>query len=1235
MMNLNNNCSNQHHQHTSSILTPNIIYWNCHSLHRSYILLTTFLHQHNNNIDIIALVETWPAVYQSQSNKSNAPHSSSSPSSSFHLNIPHYTYIETVDTINNINDKNTFKQNSGGIGFYIHDRITYTNDITFLCTKTSSSTQIHTISITSPYKLDVICCYIQPTATKTDIDTAQNTLQKIHHLHSPYVVVGDFNHSSSLISTINNCSTNINQMLHPYTNTYHKGLYNSILDLCFASDSSTITDLHITNETVLQSDHSIFMITLSPYILKLAFNSSASTSTSTRPIWYIPKPTQHDLHTIITPNYQRLLTYTLQDWYDTHQHTLSCTSQQQLDNIYDTLIANICEAATTIFKHNTSLSPRTQQQQQQQQRQQDQYYWFHDPDIIQLVHTLRTAKTIQRNQPSLLHQQHVHILQKELKILQGIKRKQYWETFVSKLEDEQKAICWSLWRKSKGNMNPSKLNNIFNSNNQPPQNITQSLNNLCSHYASISSNSTHAPTIDTPYDNIIPYDNSTPFFSLKTVTSALAHIQLDTALGSDQIHPALLKYSVPIDYKDKSSSSSSPSSSITLASCLTLFFNIMWNSHYIPTIWTQSDVISLFKPKKGNQKTNAASYRPISLTSVICRMFERIVKDTLIPFITPTLSMFQHGFMNQKSTNDCLYILTSKIQQAFSRKALLPIAFIDFSNAFDTISHNDLLDKLKTQFNTIPPHMFNFFKSFLSNRLIRTKYLHYFSNWFPISAGVPQGSVLGPIFFLLYINDLSDILFTMTGVIPQFFADDLCIIPNYMIKPLASSVNQQLNHALNELYKWSAKFKMKINYNKSNIVLFHSTYSISTYKRLLPVHIYTIHNTILENVDSYKYLGMILHKHLHWNLHFEDVVFRAERAVHLVTRTITAHSSIHITTQLVNMTIRPIIAYALPFWTPTELQFNKLNGIVSYALKRALGLPISAHTLTVLTERAIPDVRLWQQQLILSFFHRISHLPPDSHLVYTCHQLQLNTLIYNINTHFLTATKDTRSQTKRLQSPRIINFPKSNHSKTVRDKSIPLVALTSLHTTDIPSTHTSFPIYPATITQLSTISSLLLKKQTQILAHTTWLRSEDKGGKRVKQYHQQHQINTLTCALYHYYDTTSSSRLRARLLHDRAQLNQKRFEWFSNKNNSLSPLCLHCRMMETTEHTLLYCKRFSAYRHTLRTALASSPLFITTPLSVSRIITPTSNLISSPILLKRFFLITSNYLEQIAALHPY
>ena len=271
----------------------------------------------------------------------------------------------------------------------------------------------------------------------------------------------------------------------------------------------------------------------------------------------------------------------------------------------------------------------------------------------------------------------------------------------------------------------------------------------------------------------------------------------------------------------------------------------------------------------------------------------------------------------------------------------------------------------------------------------------------------------------------------------------------------------------------------------------------------------------------------------------------------------------------------------------------------------------------------------------LSFFQRISHLPSNTHLVYTCHQLQLNTLAHDINTHFITASKDTRSLAKRLHTPRIINFPKMNHAKTLRNKHISLAALTALHTSDIPSTHTSYCTYPGSIAQLSTMSSLKLKKHTQTLAHSSWLQSEDTGGKRVKLYHKQHQITTLTCALYHHYDNTHSARLRARLLHNRAQLNQQHFNWFSHKNNSLTPLCMNCFTSETTEHTLLHCPCFSSFRIALRTSLAASPLFITTPLSVARIITPSSKLITSPNLLKRFFQITSNFLEQIAALHPY
>ena len=215
---------------------------------------------------------------------------------------------------------------------------------------------------------------------------------------------------------------------------------------------------------------------------------------------------------------------------------------------------------------------------------------------------------------------------------------------------------------------------------------------------------------------------------------------MNTALGNDFLHPSFLRYSVST-FSSLSSTLSFDSTSPLPTSfplCLTHLFNLIWSSHYIPSSWREANIVSLLKPGKNHLSHLPSSYRPIALTSVLCRMFERMVKSLLLPLLLPLLSKFQHGFLPSRSTYDCIHLLLRRIQSAFSLSSLLPVAFIDFSNAFDLIDHELLLYKLRTQFSITGP-LFNFLKSFLSSRRIRCKHGKSFSDWFIVNAGVPQG----------------------------------------------------------------------------------------------------------------------------------------------------------------------------------------------------------------------------------------------------------------------------------------------------------------------------------------------------------------------------------------------------------------------------------------------------------------------------------------------------------------
>jgi hypothetical protein len=552
----------------------------------------------------------------------------------------------------------------------------------------------------------------------------------------------------------------------------------------------------------------------------------------------------------------------------------------------------------------------------------------------------------------------------------------------------------------------------------------------------------------------------------------------------------------------------------------------------------------------------------------------------------------------------------------------------------------------------------------------------------------------------MYINDLIAQLKQVCGIdiAPLLFADDLALIPTkyvqYNTRHIDPTPNIHLQTALDVLSDWSIRWKMRININKSNVVLFHPQHNIITYRKHLPSHKYYIHHITsnggirapLECVKSYKYLGLTLQQHLSWTMHYNETIGKVKRASALVCRIITKHSHARVISLLVNLIVRPIVAYALIFWTPTEAQFNAFDSAISTPLKRVLHLPRHTHSLSILTENAIPSTRIWHQQLTLSFIHRINHLP-SSHIVTHVQTQQQNNLLISLREHyklFIPSTYvlvDTRTvQALQTQS-------KANQAHTLLHKSIPLLTRAALYTAptaDISPYFTyPFPIIslmPPTILAASAepyhrnlvpVSIADIKEHTLTLAHTYYMNTEVKsrnsvsnikninqliqhnpsnkinninnisapmtisGHKQIKAYHIQHNITTLTRTPSQRFDSPLAARCRARLLFDRPMFNIHRFCYEGDTKPSLTPLCTNCYTLDTREHTLLHCPRYSHARLILSHTLSLFPLFIRTPLSVARIITPPNNIITSPPRLSLFISLTGSFLSHIYALHPF
>jgi hypothetical protein len=297
----------------------------------------------------------------------------------------------------------------------------------------------------------------------------------------------------------------------------------------------------------------------------------------------------------------------------------------------------------------------------------------------------------------------------------------------------------------------------------------------------------------------------------------------------------------------------------------------------------------------------------VSLTSVLCKILERIVHNNIFNHLSKfeLISKHQHGFVKRKScTTNLLESLDIITSAAYDGK-VVDLLFMDFEKAFDKVPHNRLIKKLSAY--GIEGKLLAWIKHFIIGRSQRVIMGENISNWCEVFSGVPQGSVLGPLLFIIYINDLPNMLTSEC----KLYADDSKLISITDKNDSVKKSPNQLQIDINKVIEWCNIWEMKINKEKCKVMHFGIKNMSNKYTINDANGDYEIQETKLE-----RDLGILISNDLKWHEQIKSSAAKAQRTLGLIKRTFSYLNS-DIVKSLYCALVRPHLEFAVPVWNPT------------------------------------------------------------------------------------------------------------------------------------------------------------------------------------------------------------------------------------------------------------------------------------------------------------------------------
>ena len=343
---------------------------------------------------------------------------------------------------------------------------------------------------------------------------------------------------------------------------------------------------------------------------------------------------------------------------------------------------------------------------------------------------------------------------------------------------------------------------------------------------------------------------------------------------------------------------------LEIAPSICELFNRSLHTGNVPSEWKSANVTPVHKK---DLKEPAEHYRPISLLPIVGKVLERCVCNRLYDHVKHLITKSQHGFLRRKSCVTRLLSVLHIIGQFLDKNIQTDVIYLDFAKAFDSVDHQILLHKLASY--GVTGQLYNWFVDYLSGRRQRVVVNGVTSSWAPVTSGVPQGSLLGPILFVIFIKDLPDILPDET--LAALYADD-----TKLYKSITSIGDcENLQQALTELDQWNRENNLDFNDSKCKV--------LTITRRKLPLtYAYHMNSKELSRVHKEKDLGVYINDNSSWHNHVDAITAKGNKMLGMLKRACPLLTDTKVRRTLYLTLVKSQLSYATEVWSPPTIKMR-------------------------------------------------------------------------------------------------------------------------------------------------------------------------------------------------------------------------------------------------------------------------------------------------------------------------